>query len=325
MTTLEERVASMPRLTPTRLAAACSLAAIAILAATAHALAATIPADLRVLSTSGKVLADQRQYTGTTRVPTSPKAQCFGRGTGGSGQPTRLSGPTALGLVADAAESDRDLRPLTITDHFDFGLGVCGIGGFIARNPKSWYLKLNHKNPQLGGDNVRLHQGNDVLWYLAPSFPYPDELSLVAPVRVETPGNYSVRVFAFADDGKRRALEGAKVTGADLPTGADGRTTVHLSGPATLVARHGDDIPDQSAVCVGAGCAARPALEITGTARHDLIEGTGGENLVRARDGSDHVDVRGGGRDRVLCGKGRDTVLLGREDSAAGCEVRRRR
>jgi hypothetical protein len=322
MTTLEERVASMPTLTRTHLAVACVFALLATLAAVTAATAATIPADLRVITTSGKVLADQRQYTGTTHVPTSPKAQCFGRGTGGSGRPARLSGSTALGLVADAAQSDRDLRPLSITDHFDFGLGVCGIGGFVARNPKSWYLKVDHKNPQVGGDNVHLHAGDDVLWYLAPAFPYPVELSLVAPVRVETPGNYTVRVFAFSDDGRRTPVAGARVTGADLPTGADGTTTVHLSGPTSLVARHGDDIPDQAAVCVGAGCAQRPALAITGTARRDRIEGTGGENLVRARAGNDRVDVRGGGHDRVLCGKGRDIAILGREDSAAGCEVR---
>ena len=312
----------MPRLTPIRLAAACALAAIATLAVTTAALAATVPSDLRVLSTSGKVLADQRQYTGTIGVPTSPKAQCFGQGTGGSGRPARLTGPTALGLVADAAQTDRDLRPLSISDHFDFGLAVCGIGGFVARDSKSWYLKVNHKNPQLGGDNVRLHAGDDVLWYLAPSFPYPDELSLVAPVRVETAGNYTVRVFAFTDDGKRQAVAGAKVTQADLPTGADGRTTVHLTGPAVVVARHGDAIPDRAAVCVGAGCAPRPALEITGTARRDVIVGTDGENLVRARAGNDRVEVRGGGRDRVLCGSGRDTAVLGDEDSAARCEVR---
>jgi hypothetical protein len=322
MTTLEERVASMPRLSPIRLAAASALVAIATLSGAAAAIAATVPADLRVLSTSGKVLADQRQYTGTTHIDTSPKAQCFGQGTGGSGKPARLAGPTALGLVGDAAQTDRDLRPLSISDHFDFGLAVCGIGGFVARQPKSWYLKVNHKNPQLGGDNVRLREGNDVLWYLAPSFPYPDELSLVAPVRVEKEGLYTVRVFAFSDSGKRRAVEGAKVTHADLPTGADGRTTVRLTGPAVLVARHGADIPDSAAVCVGAGCAPRPSLEITGTARRDLIEGTGGDNLVRGRGGNDRIDVRGGGQDRVACGPGRDTVLLGREDRATGCEVR---
>ena len=71
-----------------------------------------------------------------------------------------------------------------------------------------------------------------------------------------------------------------------------------------------------------AGCAPRPALEITGTARRDVIVGTSGENLVRARGGNDRIDVRGGGKDRVLCGSGRDTAVLGDEDSAAGCEVR---
>lgn len=315
----------MPRLSTAQLAATCALALLATLAGAAAATAATVPSDLRVLTTSGKVLADQRQYTTTTRVKTSPKAQCFGQGTGGSGDPARVPGATALGLVSDASQTDGDLRPLSVSDHFDFGLALCGIGGFVARDNASWYLKLNHKNPQLGGDNVDLDKGDDVLWYLAPSFPYPDEISLVAPVRTEVGGRFTVRVFAYSDAGKRSKVEGATVTGADLPTDANGETTVRLTRTTTLVARHGDDIPDSAKVCVGAGCAAAPPLAITGTDRRDVIEGTVGENRVRARGGRDRIVVRGGGSDVVDCGAGRDVALLGDEDRARHCEVRSRR
>jgi hypothetical protein len=45
------------------------------------------------------------------------------------------------------------------------------------------------------------------------------------------------------------------VTGASAPTGADGRTTVTLTKPLRLIARHGKDIPSsQVAVCVGGKC-----------------------------------------------------------------------
>ena len=125
--------------------------------------------------------------TGTTSVPTSPKATCFGKGTGGSGKAVTIKGATALGLLGQAAKSTSSLRPLLITDAFDFGLGICGVGGFKATTKLSWYLKVNHKNPELGGDSVKLKAGDEVLWALA-AYPYPNELSLVAPEEA-TAGN----------------------------------------------------------------------------------------------------------------------------------------
>jgi len=66
---------------------------------------------------------------------------------------------------------------------------------------------------------------------------------------------FTVRVFAYDDKGKRSPAAGVKVTGADGATGADGRTTVTLSKPARLIARHGKDIPsNREAVCVGGKC-----------------------------------------------------------------------
>ena len=62
---------------------------------------------------------------------------------------------------------------MSLTDAFDFGLGVCGIGGFQAQGAGSWYLKQNHAGAQVGGDQLAVKKGDDILWYLAPSFPYP--------------------------------------------------------------------------------------------------------------------------------------------------------
>ncbi len=66
----------------------------------------------------------------------------------------KVPGTTALGIVADASEYARKLRPLSITDSFDFGLGVCGFGHAIAPSTGYWYLKNNHVGSQTGGDQT---------------------------------------------------------------------------------------------------------------------------------------------------------------------------
>jgi hypothetical protein len=246
----------MPRLIPSRLVAACVLALILSLCTAALAIAKGTRADLRVVNAAGRQLAEATLKTGTVTVPTSPKATCLGKGTGGSGKGVKVKGPTALGLLAQAAKSTPALRPLAVTDHFlsEFGLGLCGVGGFVGKAGASWYLKVNHKNPELGGELVKLKPGDEVLWALA-KFPYPNELSLVAPTEA-TPGvPFEARVFSYNDKGKRKPAAGAKVTGALTPTDSEGRTLVTLTGPTTLAATHGKDIPsNQVAVCVGGAC-----------------------------------------------------------------------
>jgi len=245
----------MPRFIPFRLAAACALAIMLFLAIAATAGARGPVASLRVLNTAGKVLAEDSFGARTVTVRTSRKATCFGPANAGSGRPATIKGPTALGMLVQAAKRTRSLRPLLITDAFDFGLGLCGIGGFVSEDEGSWYLKVNHRTPSVGGDSVRIRRGDEVLWYLATSFPYPDELSLVAPRRVAAGTPFTVRVFSYDEKGKRRPEAGARVTGGTGPTGADGRTTVTLSRPARLTARSGKDIPsNREAVCVARKC-----------------------------------------------------------------------
>jgi hypothetical protein len=242
----------MPRLTPFRLAAACALAFV-LTASTAAIAAAKVPADLRVVG-GGKVLAEETLKTGTTKVSTSPKATCFGKGTAGSGRAATIKGATALGLLGQAAKSTSTLKPLLLTDAFDFGLGICGVGGYKATSKLSWYLKVNHRNPELGGDSVKLKAGDEVLWALE-AFPYPNELALVAPEEATAGAPFGVRVFSYSDKGKRKPAAGVSVNGGLAPTDAEGRTTVAINGPTTLIATHGKDIPsNQVAVCVGGAC-----------------------------------------------------------------------
>jgi hypothetical protein len=244
----------MPRLISFRLVAVCALAFVFAFSAAAVAAAKGVPADLRVVGSGGKVLSEQTLRADTTSVPTSAKATCFGKGTGGSGKNVTIKGPTALGLLGRAAKSTPALQPLLLTDAFDFGLGLCGIGGSEATSKLSWFLKVNHVNPELGGEAVKLRAGDEVLWALAP-FPYPDELVLVAPDRVTLGHPFGVRVFAYDEKGKKKPVAGATVSGAEAPTGGDGRTTLVLQNPRRLIARHGKDIPsNRESVCVGGRC-----------------------------------------------------------------------
>lgn len=245
----------MPRITPFRLAAACTLALSLTLALAAGAVAKGFPAELRVVGTGGKVLAEKTLTTADTAVKTSPKADCFGAGTGGSGKSVTLQGDTAMGLLARGSTLIGALQPMLISDHFDFGIALCGIGSSVAKGKASWYLKVNHKSLQVGGDAAKIKAGDEVLWDLAPSFPYPDELVLEAPASAKAGMAFKVRVFAYDEKGRRKPAAGVKVSGAAVPTGVDGRTTVTLSKPAKLIARGSGDIPSaREAVCVGGKC-----------------------------------------------------------------------
>jgi hypothetical protein len=241
----------MPILTPkTRLAAACALALALVLSTAAVAIAKNIPANLRVVGTGNKVLAEETLTTGTTKVPTSPKATCFGSGSRGSGKAKSVNGPTALGLLSQAAKSNKALKPFYVTDAFSFGLGLCTVGKSTATSKLSWYLKINHKGSQVGGDKAKLKSGDEVLWALA-SYPYPNELSLSGPTTASAGVPFQVQVYSYDEKGKRKPVSGAKVTGASGPTDASGKATVTLIANEELRATHGKEIPSNSlSVCV---------------------------------------------------------------------------
>jgi hypothetical protein len=310
--------------------AAAALVALLLLPAAASA---TKGIDLRVVNAAGKTLAEQRQYTGSVHIKTDRRANCFGQGTRGSGDRVEVKGATALGAVRDGRARDRDLRPLSVTDAFlddGFGLGVCGIGGFRSQGSSFWYLKGDHVGSQVSGSQLKLRRGEDVLWYLSPSFPPPPELRLKGPASARPNVPYQVTVYSYADDGTRSAAAGATVTGAALPTGAAGHTMVTslAAGTDALRATRAKDIPSNTVkVCVNqdrAKCPDAHGERIFGSARGDHIRGTRGRDAINAGGGRDVVDLRDGGRDRVRCGGGRDKVILERGDRddriATSCE-----
>jgi hypothetical protein len=249
----------MPRLVPIRLAAACALALAIILSSVAVAAAKGPVAELRVVGSGGKILAEKSFGAGSTSVKATPSAKCFGPGTGGSGKTIALKGPTALGMLVQASKFTAALRPLSVTDHFlsEFGLGLCGIGGLEAHGKSSWFFKVNHRAPSVGAEAVKVKAGDEVLFAYG-AYPYPDELALSAPAKVQAGMPFTVRVFAYDAKGKRKPAAGATVTGASGPTDAQGRAQVTLAGPARLVARLGKDTPSgREPVCVGGRCPKR--------------------------------------------------------------------
>ena len=294
----------------------------------AAAAGASKPVDLRVVAPTGAGLTDQIQYSGTTRIKTDRKADCFGEGTEGSGKRVKVGGATPLGAVAHATAVERRLRPLLVTDAFDFSLGVCGIGGFEfeVTDTSFWYFKVNHSNPQVGADQVRLAAGDEVLWYLTPTFEsLPVELELEAPVSAKPGQEFNVRVFQYADDGTRSPAEGVSVTGAAEPTAANGMTSVSLGATNEINATRSADgaIPDDATVCVSEqndGCAKEAGTLIGGSSKPDRMVGTDGPDRIVSRGGRDSIDARDRVRDTVNCGGGTDTVEVDPEDALKGCE-----
>jgi hypothetical protein len=232
---------------------ACALALVLSLTLAATAAAKGTQVSLRVVGKGGKILTEQTLKTGTIAIKTSPQATCFGAGTGGSGKSVTVRGATALGLLAQAAQKTGSLRPLLITDAFDFGLGVCGVGGSTVHGKASWSLRVNHSVSQVSGDATKLRPGDEVLWDLAPSYPYPNELGLEAPKTASAGAPFVVHVFSYDEKGKRKPVAGATVTGASGPTAADGSATVTVMGPTLLRAEHGTEIPS-AGVCVAGTC-----------------------------------------------------------------------
>ena len=245
----------MPRLIPFRPAAACALAFVLVLSFAATAAAKRPVAQLRVLGSSGRLLAERPLgLAGQVSVRTSPRATCFGAGTGGSGKLAQVPGATPLGMLLRGSRRTGALRPVALTDAFSFGLGLCDVGGSRATKKLSWLLKVDHRTPSVGGDAAKVKPGDEVLWALAP-YPYPDELVLRSRHHAEPGVPFGVQVLAYDEKGHKQPADGVRVSGASAPTGADGRTMVTLRAPHRLIARGAAALPSNRVpVCVGRKC-----------------------------------------------------------------------
>ena len=310
-----------------------TLAAICVLALIPASASATVTAELRVLTPDG-VLDPGTTYIvdeGVT-VPTRPDAQCFGP-PGGSGAEFTYDKPNALSLLATAGRTTKSVAPLALTDQFGFGLGVCGIGGAQATDTSFWYLKSNHEEATVGADQLEIHDGDEVLYYLSPNnFPNPNpaELELQAPPRAQAGQPFAVTVLehkcvtdpnTFETTCSSGPAAGVTVSGADAPatTGADGtaQLTVDAPGDAQLGATRGADIPAEVLdTCIGTqleDCPKAHGERLVGSPQGDKIKGTKGDDQIRSRGGDDRIDARQGGADVINCGRGADKVKIKRK------------
>ncbi len=292
----------------------------------------TIAGDLRVVDSKERTLAQQTQYTGAgPTLKTDRDADCFGDGTGGSGKRVEVPGFTALSQLADAGASDRSVRPLSISDHFDFGIALCGIGKAVSPQTGFWYLKRNHAGTETGGDLTSVKEGDDILWYLIEDFtdPTPDELELVAPTAAKAGGDIDVKVVSYADDGKRTPAEGVDVEGADRPTNAKGKVTVAADEPMLeLTATREGSIPSNTVYVCTQGpktCPAGYAETIGGSPGKDRIKVGRESTTVLSGGGDDSITAkRGRYGDVFKCGAGDDVVKVSKElkkrSGFTGCE-----
>lgn len=277
-------------------------------------------AGLRVVDAGGRTLTEGTQLTAPVRLRTSRGADCFGPGTGGSGAKVSVPGSTALGQLANAGTVDDDVRPLGITDAFDFGLGICRIGSAVSPPSGYWYLKVDHAASFAGADQTTVRRGDELLWYLIRDYndPVPGELELRAPATAEPGQPFPVRVISWSDGGDRSPAVGATVTGAEAPTDARGRTTVSVSRPTARLraARAGAITSNAVTVCTVSlrDCPAGYETTVGGTKRGDRIRGNRRSERILAGPGRDQVDVRKGkAPDKINCGPGRDRLTIARQ------------
>lgn len=314
---------------PRLLAAAALILATAVVVAIPSA--ASAKSDIRVVTASGETLAEHRQYSTKTVVKTDPSAECFGEDTGGTGQVFKSNDATAAGQLFDAARNVSALRPIGVSDFFSFGLAICEIGGVDPSPNGFWEIRVNHASAQVGGDQIELKKGDELLWFEVTDFSGPPvpELSLSADPRT-TSATMEVTVHEYAPNGDKSPAAGAAVNGAALPTNAAGKTTVAIpNGTTNLRAARTGAIPSSAqSVCRAAklsACAPAHDKTIYGTRKGERVADTKGNNTIRTGNGGDRVFLLKGGSDRVFCGKGkRDVVFVQKGDNddriARSCE-----
>ena len=312
----------------------------AALAACALAVLAVAPATAEAVTTKLRVEADGRDIgPGFHYVHRSVKYKTS-RSCGGSGAKGSITGPTALGLLIQAADFTRALRPVQISDEFEeLGPFVCGIGGFEGSADAYWLYKVDHVDPQVGGDQMTIDRSHDeVLYYFvdnASGANTGNELELILAdnvVRAGEPVEVTVREYDL--EGRATPAEGVRLMGAsNVMTGPDGTAEVVFedAGEPFIRGVRGNDIPtDVLHLCVWedseSECAQWLTGWVVGTQRADRMRGTKNPERITGRRGADRIRSRGDGEaDSVRCGRGEDVVLADRFDRVRrNCETVRR-
>ena len=310
---------------------ACTIA----VAAASSASAASVTSQLRVEADGHDVGPGWQYAHDSVTYDTSESSACNGTGESGS-----IDGPTALGLLVQGADYTRRLRPVQISDEFEFGPFVCGVGRFESSDTAFWLYKVDHVSPEVGGDQFPINSsGREVLWYLmntASGANTGNELFLsVGDTVVEAGSPVNVTVLEYDATGESTPAAGVRIVGGgDELTDASGVATLVFDEPGRQFIRgvRGIDIPtDALRLCVWeesrTECDMFVSGRVVGTHDDDRIRGTDEPDRIIGRDGDDRLTSRGDDvADAVRCGPGNDVARVDRLDRVArNCEKVKRR
>ena len=123
------------------------------------AASATVTAKLRVAHArpGARPGHDLHRRRRASPSPTRPDADCFGAPGGSRRRVHATRRRTRSACSRPPAGRPSAVAPLSLTDQFGFGLGVCGIGGVQASAGASfWYLKVNHAEATVGADQLEV-------------------------------------------------------------------------------------------------------------------------------------------------------------------------
>jgi hypothetical protein len=308
-----------------------ALAACAFAALAAPSAADAVTTQLRV-EADGKDIGPGFHYVHDS-VTYETSTAC-----GGTGDSYTIDGPSALGLLIQAADFTRALRPVQVSDEFEFGKFVCGVGGYEGSDTAYWLYKVDHVAAEVGGDQFPIDRSHgEVVWYFVNGTSNSgNELELVLPDQVVQAGKpVEVTVREYDASGKASPARGVRLTGADgVRTKKDGTAQVVFEDAGTPFIRgvRGPDIPTETEhLCVWEKAASECDKWLTGwvvgTDGDDGMRGTDNPERITGRGGDDRIRSRGDGEaDSVRCGPGDDVVRADQLDRVKrSCETVRRR
>ncbi|MFL6030027.1 MAG: hypothetical protein ACJ74D_08360 [Gaiellaceae bacterium] len=310
--------------------AALAACAVAVLAGS-PAVAEAVTTKLRVEAGGHDIGPGFRYVHGSVSYDTSTAC-------GGTGDGYTINGPSALGLLFQAADFTRGLRPVQVSDQFEFGQFVCGVGGYEGSDTAFWLYKVDHVAPEVGGDQFpinRLHR--EVLWYFVNGASNSgDELGLTLSDNVVQAGDpVDVTVRQYDANGTASPAAGVTLQGAgDVMTDANGHATVvfdEAGRPFIRGVRDPDIETDRLHLCVWESSASECDRWLTGwtvgTDGDDRMRGTDDPERLAGRRGDDRINSRGDdASDSVRCGRGDDVARVDMLDRVKrNCETVRRR
>ena len=213
---------------------------------TATALAAPVPATIRVEGSTQTLIKERNQAALATNV--ADRA---------TGEVRTVGGPTALGQLIRAGASTRTPVRTSFTAAFGpLASLVERVGpddqGLNFDGPGFWLFRVNHASSSVAANQKRLKKGDEVLWYFTSDF-NAQELDLAVPGDpVRRGARFTVTVTAYDADGKGAPAKDARVaySGTVRRTNTQGRATFTAKrGPRSLRATPRQRHPQR----VGAG------------------------------------------------------------------------